>query len=96
MEIGKVPLCHSLIEFLCFFCAPSKRSILQFPKGLFGTHEFYNIGTGEKIMCWQTEPKYFQSIGFKMLGYYIPICFSYSCVSRLLCFKEVFFFHKTQ
>ena len=30
----------SLIEFLCFFCAPSKRSILQFPKGLFGRMNF--------------------------------------------------------
>jgi hypothetical protein len=80
MEIGKVPLCHSLIEFLCFFCAPapSKHSILQFPKGLFGTHEVYSIKIG-KNSCVRNRPKYFQSIGFKMLGYCIPMFFLFLC-----------------
>jgi len=77
----------SLIEFLCFFCAPSKRSILQFPKDLFGRMNFVTYEQ-VKIHVFQTGPKYFQSIGFKMLGYYIPIyvfpipAFLESCVSK--------------
>ena len=86
MEIGKVPLCHSLNSCVFSVLHPNVQSC-NFLRACLERMNFITYEQ-EKIHVFQTGPKYFQSIGFKMLGYYIPIyvfpipAFLESCVSK--------------